>query len=126
MLVAPDVAAVDQGQGSIQGAVIGRILLQGAQQLVPDAGQPPAAIAGRDRVPRAIPLGQIPPGSTGPQDPGDAIEHGAVGASGATGRWALWGKERGDSLPLLIGQFMASLRAHAPGLPRLCTHALVR
>ncbi len=48
-----------------------------------------------------------------------------MGVSGATGRWALWGKERGESLPLLIGQFMASLRVYASSPPRLCTHALV-
>ena len=74
------------------------------QQLMPDTSLLPTVEAAGYGTPRAIALGQIPPGSSGAQYPEDAIEDASMIDGRSAGLRFLWGEQRLQPLPLCIGQ----------------------
>jgi hypothetical protein len=95
------------------------------EELLPDASPLPAVEAAGDRAPRAIALGQIPPGSPGAQNPENAIEDTSMINSRSTGLGFLWREQRLEPLPLRIGQ-VSSVHTHQYNdVNRVCKHTLV-
>lgn len=124
MLVGPNGTAVDHGQRASERTIIGRLRVQLAQDLIPDAGWLPAAAAAVDGAPRPVAFGEVAPRGTSAQDPVDAIADGAVILVRATGVGFLGWQERREARPLRVGQVMSM---QAPSLPlhhRLCRHTL--
>lgn len=78
--------------------------LHGVKDLVPDAGLPPALVAGIDCLPRTEVRWHFSPGGAGADDPEDAGQDGAViEGRPAGGRFLGW-EDGSDSCPLLIVQ----------------------
>lgn len=94
--------------------IMGGLGLPGAQDLVPDAGVPPAPEARGDGAPRSVALGQIPPRGPGAQDPEDTVEDGAMVLGRATGARPLRREERSKPRPLGIGQLVVSHPSRIP------------
>ena len=87
-----------------------RMALQRRQDAIPDPSSLPAIVAGRDGLPRAIALGQGAPGTTGAQDPQDAVENDAVVPGGASGAGFLRRESLTKPLPLPLTQ---TIRCHS-------------
>ncbi len=58
--------------------------------------------------------GRSRPGAPGSQNPDDPVEHSPVIPRGASGARALRGPQGREPLPLVVGEFVSSLWAHAP------------
>jgi len=69
----------------------------------------PPAEAVVDRLPVAVPLGQVAPGSAGTEDPEDAVEDLPVVLE-RTAAALHFQEQRFDALKLLVGQFVAAAR----------------
>lgn len=78
VLVRSDDRAVDEVDRPIQPSMAIREALQSLQEALPATGILPAIEATRDGVPRAMLRRQITPGSTGGQDPEDAIDDASI------------------------------------------------
>jgi len=80
-------------------------LLDGVDDLLPDAGAAPATIAAIDGLPGTEVRWEISPGGTGSSDPEHAADNAAMIEQGTADdrllRWEQWR----DSRPLLVGQF---------------------
>jgi hypothetical protein len=125
VLVGPDATPVDHGKTPAEGIVVGGLRLPRGQHPIPDPGRVPAPKPAVDGLPGSVPLGQIPPGGAGAQEPEDAVEDRAVILGRPPRARALWGQQRGEPLPLLVRPVVSSLRAHLPKVPPLCRHTLV-
>lgn len=106
MLVRTDDGAIKHMDRPIQiaGGVGGG--LEGRQDLIPDAGLPPAVEATGDGPPGAIPLRQIAPRRASAQNPENSIDDRAMITIGPAGRWFLRREQRLELLPLRGGKVM--------------------
>jgi hypothetical protein len=111
MLVGADEGAIDNVEQPMEPAVRIRLVLEGGQELLPDARSLPAIAAAGHGWPRPVPLRQVPPGRPGAAHPHDAVDHRAM----VMGRWPnlwLWGWAQGvKPLPWQVGQLSS---AHSP------------
>ena len=88
------------------------LLLQGVQDALPEALLAPAIEAAGEGGPGTVPHGDIAPGSTGPIEPQETVDHATMVDVGfaslaAFGRPLGW-EERLQSLPLSISQVMST------------------
>ncbi|CAK7286792.1 hypothetical protein SGPA1_41052 [Streptomyces misionensis JCM 4497] len=106
MLVGPHGGGVDTHDGPVDGADGIRVLLDVGQEPVPGAVGRPAAETFVDRLPRPVPLGQVPPCRTRGQLPQNPVDHlTAVPHRPAHPRRS---QQRLDHRPRLIGQLMTT------------------
>ena len=103
MLVSADNRAIDIVRGPVElpGGV--SLLLDSGQEAVPQAGPAPAIEPAGDRAPGAIPLGEVTPRGARAEEPQHPVENPAMIGRRAAGRRFLGGKQRLESLPLLVG-----------------------
>ena len=101
------------------------LLLDGLQEMLPDAGFSPAIEAARHGTPRPKALGQIPPGGTPTQYPQDATDDASMVQRRSSGLRFLRRKQRFDPLPLRVGQFFSFHIDECTRPVRVCKHALV-
>ncbi len=85
--------------------MVGRVLLECVEDLLPDATTAPPVIATADGLPGTELLGQVAPGGAGPCDPEHPREDHAVVVIRATRVGFLRGKEVRDTFPAFIGEF---------------------
>ena len=78
MLVRPDDGRIQIALLPIELAASIRLLLERLKDSLPDPGSSPTVEACGSRLPGAVFVGQVPPGSTRPVDPEDGINESAV------------------------------------------------
>jgi hypothetical protein len=103
MLMRPDNGAIDKVAVPIQVSPRIRLLLEGRQDPIPDARFLPAVEATGYGLPGAVALGQITPGSTGLENPQDAIDDPPVVMVRATDLRFVWWEKLLQALPLRFG-----------------------
>lgn len=105
-MVRPNNGAVDHVDFPVDLTVLIAVFLNLGKQLSPQALSLPAVEAGTHRLPVTVALREIAPGRSGPLEPEDAVEDGAVIQRGATRprslRWEQWSQ----LAPLLISQLI--------------------
>jgi hypothetical protein len=103
VLVGSDHRAIDVVDGPVDLAIGVGLRLHGRQELTPDASLLPAVEATGHGPPRAIALGQIPPGSPGAQNPENPVKNATMIDGRPTGLRFLWGEQQLQPLPLRMG-----------------------
>jgi hypothetical protein len=103
VLVRPDDGGIQIVLLPIELAANIRLLLKRLKDALPDTGSSPTVEACGSRLPGAVFVGQVPPGSARPVDPKNGIKESAVTLRGTAASWFLRWKQRLQSLPLLIG-----------------------
>src|SRR3712207_3937449 len=86
------------------------LLLHGMKDAVPDACSTPAIKAISDRLPGAVPIRHVTPGSTRPVNPQDAIDNTAMVHRRTARMWLLRWQQGVQSRPLCVRQISS---AHA-------------
>jgi hypothetical protein len=99
-------------------------LLDRRKEASPEARLAPAVEAAGDGLPGAIPFGHVAPGSTGADDPEDAVEDASMVSGGAAGVRFLWRKQGLSPLPLPIGEVMSIHPRKDTTRNRVCKHTL--
>src|SRR5436309_5569977 len=90
--------------------------LQGGQDVGQRAGPAEVAEPVVDRLPRAVPAGQVPPRAAGPQPVEDAAEDRPVVPPLPAPAAGLGGEERGEDRPLGVGE-VASVHTRSEARP---------
>lgn len=96
----PHDSGVEEGAGFID--LDGQLL----EDSFPDAALRPPVEPVVHGLPRPEPVGQIPPGNTGPDTPDDGIDEISVTSLGA--RPGSYGEDSLNAFPLRIAQFMSA------------------
>jgi hypothetical protein len=105
VLVGPNDGAVDVVQIPVEFTAALGLCQQGSKDPLPDALPIPTPETAVDRLPGAVALRQVLPGSTGPRQPEDGIDDQAVIQGWPTGARPLGRQQRLDQLLLRIGEF---------------------
>jgi hypothetical protein len=108
-----DHGAIDVMQVPVQLASGIGLRLHRRQELAPDARPLPAIEAAGHGTPRTIALGEIAPGSSGAENPQDAIDDRAMVMGGSPSLGFLGWEQGLEPLPLDSGQF-ASVHVALP------------
>ncbi len=85
MLMGTNDSGIDVMDGPLQRASRIGLLLERVQDLLPDAGLPPAIEAAGHCLPGTIARRQVTPGGTGAEDPQDAVDNRPMVVRRATG-----------------------------------------
>jgi hypothetical protein len=125
MLVRADNGAIHRVDIPVQAPRSVGLLLDRRKEASPDACLAPAVKAAGDGLPAAIPFGHVAPGSTGADDPEDAVEDASMVSGWAAGVRFLWRKQGVSPLPLSIGEVMSLHPRKDTTRNRVCKHALV-
>ncbi len=121
----PDAGAIDVVGLPVDPAFGVGNLLDGCEEPLPDPRLLPAVEAAGYRTPRAVALGKISPGGSGPIDPQDAVHDPAVIRRG-TSRLRLLRRQQGSQLgPLLVRHISSSHPPTITASEQVCKHALV-
>jgi hypothetical protein len=124
VLVGSDHGAIDIMAVPVDLAIGVGLRVHGRQQLTPDASLLPAIAAAGHGPPRAIAIGQIPPGSPRVQNPENPVENAAMIDVRPTGLRFLRGEQRLQPLPLRMGS-ISSVHTHQDNaVNRVCKHDL--
>ena len=120
MLMGTNDSGIDLMDGPLQRASRIGLLLERVQDLLPDAGLPPAIEAAGHCLPGTIARRQPTPGGTGAEDPQDAVDNRPMVVRRATGLGFLGWEQGRQLLPLVVGQVSS---IHVSGV-RVCKLAL--
>src|SRR5262245_48403960 len=93
---------VGADDGGVEDEPLQILVLEGAEELAPDALARPAAEAPEDGVPVAEALWQVAPGGAGLGDPQDGVDEQAVVLGGDTRLSCPSGQQVFDALPVLV------------------------
>jgi hypothetical protein len=104
MLMGPNDGSIDEVALPIDLSLLIRLLLECSQDPIPDARFLPPIEATGDGAPGAIALRQIPPGSTGLENPEDPVDDPPMVVVGTADLWLLRGKQGLQPLPLRFGK----------------------
>ncbi|GAC1641679.1 MAG: hypothetical protein NVS4B2_31210 [Chloroflexota bacterium] len=108
MLVGANHGAVDMMQTPVEFAFGVRLRLKVGQDAVPDPSATPAVEAGGKRLPRAVLLGEIPPGRTRSIEPQQAVDDLAMFLRRAATTRLLWWEQRPWALPLFVDRISSA------------------
>jgi hypothetical protein len=124
MLMGSNDRAIDRVHRPVQLASGSGLLVDGRKEALPDAGFLPAIEAAGHGAPRTRAFGHIAPGSTGTQQPHDAVEEASMVQSRLAGLRFLRGKQRLEPLPWRIRAFFVFHPDEWTSPVRVCKHAL--
>jgi hypothetical protein len=121
MLMGTHNGAIDEMECPVKLAVGIGLLLQISKDAVPDARLPPAVVATGYGAACAISRWEIFPRRTRAQNPHHAVDDATMVQTRPTSVWFLWGEQRFQTRPLLVGQGSSM---HHNSLPAVCRYAL--
>ena len=108
MLVRTNHRPIDEMKRPVDLSALVCCLLQGGEELVPEAAVLPGVKSVGDGAPGTIALRQVAPGGSSGQNPEDSIEHHSVGMIGMPPFFRTFGREQGgQTLPLRVSQCMS-------------------
>src|SRR5262249_51371706 len=108
---------IDQPEVVAQAAALFQVFQQMREDLGPGTITAPTAEAAVDGLPRAIPIGDVPPGSAGMEAPQNAVNDAVVilPRTAAPTVVSPMRKESRDALPLMPRKFVAMAHKRSPG-----------